>query len=242
MKKSLTLFTSLAGAMILVATSIPAKEVDLFVSGGQSNAKFNKFGFGVGIEKAITQSKTFSNPELVMTARGGTPIIKWMDDDGNPQECYHQHFFNHSGTGKPGLLEARIKEIKERGDTVRFKGFFWFQGEAEARPEKGGSVSKYKKRFELLLKQLAEDIGHADWNFVLNTVGKTRHTKPNENVNDVLAEIVKANPKGVVHDTQVGPQRTGGGVHSYNHILVGENNVRLFIKTFVTDAAESEGK
>ena len=216
-----------------------AEEVDLFVSGGQSNAKYNKFGFGVGIENVVTQSSLFSNAEVVMTAKGGNPLGNWMDDDGNPQENYHADFFNHSGKGRPGLLEARIREIKDRGDTVRFRGFFWFQGEADANGEagvddKGGSVSKYKKRFELLLEQLAKDIGHADWSFVLNTVGNTRKAK-SDGINAVLADIAKTHSKGVLHNTQEGPQRTGGGVHSYNHILVGENNARLFIEAFVTN-------
>ena len=235
------LTTLISASLFLFFTPLcHAEEVDVFVSGGQSNANYNKKAFGVGIENIVTKSSAFSNAEVVKTARGGTPLIKWMDDDGNPQECYHQHFFNHSGKGNPGLLEARIREIKDRGDTVRFRGLFWFQGEADANGEagvddKGGSESKYKKRFELLLKQLAKDIGHADWNFVLNTVGNTRKAK-SDGINAVLADIAQANPRGVLHNTQEGPQRTGGGVHSYNHILVGENNARLFIEAFMANA------
>ena len=167
----------------------------MFVSGGQSNANFNKKAFGVGIENVVTQSTVFSNAEVVKTAMGGTPLIKWMDDDGNPQKFYHSIFFNHSGEGKPGQLEQRIQEIKERGDIVRFRGFFWFQGEAELKPEKGGSVEKYQKRFDLLLNQLAKDIGHEDWNFVMNTVSKKKVAGASKGINDVLADIAKTNPR-----------------------------------------------
>ena len=233
-------FVYLLKAIAFLVASSQAGEVDLFVSGGQSNAKFNKFGFGVGIERAVKAASEFSNAELVMTARGATPLIKWMDDEGNPQECYHQHFFNHTGEGKPGLLEARIQEIKDRGDTVRFRGFFWFQGEAELKPEKGGSVEKYRERFDLLLNQLAKDIGHEGWNFVLNTVAKKKAEGASEGINDVLADIANTHSRGVLHNTQEGPQRTGGGVHSYDHILVGQNNVRLFIETFISENDEPE--
>ena len=85
--------TLLSGALFLfLAPLSQAKVVDLFVSGGQSNANFNKKAFGVGIENVVTQSSVFSNAEVVKTAMGGTPIIKWMDDDGNPQKFYHAHF------------------------------------------------------------------------------------------------------------------------------------------------------
>ena len=235
--------TLISAAFFLFFTPLSqAKEVDLFVSGGQSNANFNKKAFGVGIENVVTQSTVFSNAEVVKTAMGGTPLIKWMDDDGNPQKFYHAHFFNHSGEGRPGQLEQRIQEIKERGDIMRFRGFFWFQGEAELKPEKGGSVEKYQKRFDLLLNQLAKDIGHEDWNFVMNTVSKKKVAGASKGINDVLADIAKTNPRGVLHDTQKGPQRTGGGVHSYNHILVGENNAWLFIESFVADKVKPEKK
>ena len=124
----MSLTTLISATLFLFFTLLSqAKDVDLFISGGQSNANYKKKAFGVRIENIVTQSSAFSNAEVVKTARGGTPLIKWMDDDGTPQECYHQHFFNHSGEGRPGQLEQRIQDIKDRGDTVRFRGFFGFR-------------------------------------------------------------------------------------------------------------------
>ena len=77
---------------------------------------------------------------------------------------------------------------------------------------------------------------------MLNTVSKKKAAGASKGINDVLADIAKSNPRGVLHDTQKGPQRTGGGVHSYNHILVGENNARLFIESFVADKVKLEKK
>ena len=109
------------------------------------------------------------------------------------------------------------------------------------KPEKGGSVEKYRKRFDLLLNQLAKDIGHEDWCFVMNTVSKKKAAGASKGINDVLADIAKTNPREFfttprkAHKEQV-------AAHSYNHILVGENNARLFIESFLAVKVKPEKK
>ena len=206
--------------------------VDVFIATGQSNAvwpwdsenQVGTFQFGAGVQDALDASGLFSNPTVVIAGVPGQEIAAWYNDSG-ANGLYNTEFFDTTTVGT-GALEAKISEIVGNGDTPRFRGVFWFQGEADGL---GGTEAQYTSRWNGLLGQLASDLGSSDFNFVMNRVGNSGTL-----INDTLAAITNADARGVLFDTQVEPYRTNtADIHGYDHYAVGQANAQLFIETFV---------
>lgn len=219
---------------LITTLCVEAKEVDVFVTAGQSNAGWNHNAWFKGIRDAITKSGEFENPFVVMAhSHPGEPLPKWFNH-GSPQAYYKMDFFNSEGA--LAALQGAINTIKNRGDTVRFRGLFWFQGESDGLNIKGGSVAKYAERWHGMLNLLDRDIGHSNWYYVMNTVGNS-----GEHINKELQRITKKDPRGVLFDTQKPQYKIkSNDIHGYDHYAVGVSNAELFINSFVSNASDKK--
>ena len=225
--------SSLALSLTLSFQALAQGEfVDVFIATGQSNAYWpptmdlsaGTYQFGHGVEDALVASGLFSNPTVVIAGVPGQEIAAWHNDVG-PTGLYNQEFFDTTNVST-GLLEAQINAIIANGDTPRFQGLFWWQGEADGM---NGTEAQYTGRWNGLLSQLASDVGSSDFKFVMNKVGNSGTL-----INDTLTAIANADPRGVLFDSQVPPYRTNpADIHGYDHYAVGEANAQLFIDTFV---------
>ena len=228
--------------------------VDLFIATGQSNAAWpwdsvnqvGTFQFGAGVQAALTASGRFSNPTVVSQGEPGMAIENWFKD-GAPQWAYTKNFFG-TYQSTTAALEAKIAELEGQGKTVRFKGLFWFQGEADGigQPNQlNTSESVYTERWTGLLGQLASDIGSNDFHVVMNTVGNSGNT-----INSILTNITNADARAALFNTQVTSYvlsnttnasvtiRTNfGDIHGYDHYNVGLANVDKYIETFLDGAS-----
>lgn len=219
--------------------------VDVFIATGQSNAWWGDnpddsgYLFGHGVQDTLIASGQFSNPTVVIQGEPGQSIAGWFDGLGGvigPRWIYDKQFFDSTPLDAPGVgsLEAQINAIFAAGDTPRFRGLFWFQGESDI----GDGEFLYTTRWNGLLDTLDVDLTAAgvssmDYNFVMNTVGDLGPLE-NDNMNAILADITDADSRGVLFDTQVAPYRTDfNDVHGYDHYAVGQANAQLFINSFV---------
>ncbi len=218
---------------VAYSSSLQAADVDIFLTGGQSNAEWNSYAWYQGVSDEITSSGLYSNPVVLQTSHSGRPFGDWFND-GVAEIHYQADFFNDSGTG---VLQSKINEIIAAGDTPRFKGLFWFQGEADAKGKDSGSVVLYPSRWSDMLDELDSDLGYSDWNYLMNTVGRIdAGENTGEEINATFKEITDNDSRGVLFETQSLPYKTAPeDIHGYDHNLVGTDNVTLFNATFVPE-------
>ena len=241
MKKSLSALTYLV--FFSFQSLLQAAIVDVFVATGQSNAYWppsnplwyediensGTYQFGHGVQDSLIASGLFSNPTVVIDGAPGQPVAAWWYEVGGPNVLYRMQFFDATNPGS-GRLEAKWNEIIANGDTPRFRGLFWFQGESdgELTNQQDTSELDYVTRWNGLLNQLALDVGSSNFNFVVNTVGNS-----GPRINNTLTAISSADSRGVLFDTQVVPYRTNDtDIHGYDHYAVGQANAQLFINSF----------
>jgi hypothetical protein len=231
----------LASSLVFFSSSnLRAEVVDIFISAGQSNAKADNMALGRGAEEFLKKSGKFSNVVVVKTAHGGKAVSQ-LHYKGKLKNLFHVDFFNKTETKIPmGALEAKIAEVIANGDTPVFRGMFWWQGESNGVSQAqldSGKVPSYDD-LEGIIAGISEGLKEAGlddtkWNFILNKVYRKDETAQ---VNAALAMSAES-PRGVLFDTQEGEHRTykgkGDPVHGYNHFLVGQENAKLFIETFV---------
>ncbi|EDM29222.1 iduronate-2-sulfatase [Lentisphaera araneosa HTCC2155] len=235
--------------------------VDVFIATGQSNAAYplydgeeNKFGFGRGIQTKLTESGLFSNPTVVLAGEPSRPIAYWWAEFWpGAYSGYDSNFFDIDNSGE-GQLEAKINEIIANGDTPRFRGFFWFQGESDGLgPYATADTSQadYETRWNGLLAQLDSDlqaagVSNTEYKFVVNTVAES-----GDKINTILNYIANQgthSDKGTIydavnspyHDQDVIVEASYGNLHDYDHVMVGRANAQLFIDTFINSTPPIE--
>jgi hypothetical protein len=173
---------------------------------------------------------------------------------GAPNFQYDAHFFDTDNDGT-GALEAAINQIIADGDTPRFQGLFWWQGESDGIGDyatANTSQAVYEARWAGLLGQLEADLQTAgldssEYKFVVNTVAESGNQ-----INTILTGIANADARGLVFDTQVAPyndrnlnpadEATYGDLHDYDHFAVGQANAQLLIDTFGGTVAPAAAK
>jgi hypothetical protein len=144
--------------VVLAADSVRAQEagVHLFILSGQSNM------VGLKPEESFTPTvmKAFGEDRVIVIkdAQGGRPIRQW-----------YKQWKPASGEApkKTGDLYDRLmKKVKPaiEGKQIASVTFVWMQGERDAR-EKHGEV--YADSLRGLIKQLSDDLGRDDVNFVI---------------------------------------------------------------------------
>lgn len=112
-----------------------------------------KKGAGPGLPFAIEMYRQTGVPVgLIPCAHGGTSMEQW--DPGKKSE------------GGASLYGATIRRIHAVGGKI--KGMLWYQGEAEATPER---VKVYQNKFEALILSFSADIGQADLPFYFVQIG-----------------------------------------------------------------------
>ncbi|MEA2069627.1 MAG: sialate O-acetylesterase [Verrucomicrobiota bacterium] len=124
---------------------------DVFFMGGQSNAKID---VAIGISDTLKKSGQFTDPEVVWIRHSGQAVSQWFD--GVPRTFYDEDLFGQTGTydqdgETQGLLET---EINSAGGPHAFRGYFWWQGEADA-----SATGIYATKFLGMMNQLAADLG-----------------------------------------------------------------------------------
>lgn len=76
---------------------------------------------------------------LIPTALGGSPIKRWIRDDGEPGD----------------LFDNMADMIRKAGGSIA--AMLWYQGESDANPE---GIKTYKSRFQQLTERLRELVGN----------------------------------------------------------------------------------
>jgi hypothetical protein len=124
-----------------------AMAADVFLVTGQSNAKIE---LSRGIEDTLRASGRFPDLKVLWINHSGRSLGTWYDMA--PRANYAADFFSLDGSGS-GLLESAMNDV---GGPHTFRGFFWFQGEADTYPD---GLQNYKNRFTAMLNRLSQDLG-----------------------------------------------------------------------------------
>ncbi len=175
MKKILFLLAAIGVAV----SAAQAKTVNVFFSGGQSNAKAQ---WASAIASGL-QAGYGSTLVMAHTNHSGNAMSQWFTTV--PQANYNTDFWNASGTG---FLQTQIHSITQAGDTAVLQGVFWFQGEGDTASNAAGyaTMDAYTNRFLGMLSQLKTDLGLTnDIRFTLAIID----AKPGSTYDNDLAAI-----------------------------------------------------
>lgn len=153
--------------LVVAGASSASAATHLFILSGQSNMAGLKpeVSFTPTVKKLLAPDDVI----VVKSAQGGQPIRRW----------YKQWKPAKGDQPKPdGLLYDKLMEAVKKGvgdkkyDTVTF---VWMQGERDAK-ERHGEV--YAASLQGLVKQLSDDLGRADLNFVIGRLSDCLNKKP----------------------------------------------------------------
>ena len=180
-------------ASLLASSSLWGK-THLFILSGQSNMA----GLNPNLSFTPTVKKLLAPDEVIVvkSAQGGQPIRRWYKAwkpaKGDEPEA--------DGVLYDKLIAAVKKGVGDKKyDTVTF---VWMQGERDAK-ERHGEV--YAKSFEGLLKQLTDDLGRDDLNFVIGRLSDCLNKKPGNShwmeVREAQVAVAEKNPRGAWVDT-----------------------------------------
>jgi hypothetical protein len=149
----------LIASVLLPPTDAAAREKHLFILSGQSNMA----GLDPTISFTPTVKAAFGENivTVVKDAKGGQPIRRWYKKWGSSQGEKPEN------TGD--LYDQLMKKVDAAVEGNRFTTvtFVWMQGETDAR-EGHGDV--YAESLRGLIKQLSDDLGRADINFVVGRI------------------------------------------------------------------------
>ena len=177
------------GLALIAVVSSNAK-VHLFILSGQSNMAGLKpaLSFTPMVEKSLEGDECI----VVKSAQGGQPIRRW----------YKAWKPAKGDTPKAdGLLYDKLIVAVKKGvagrkyDTVTF---VWMQGERDAK-ERHGDV--YEKSFAGLVKQLSEDLGRNDLNFVIGRLSDFSKAPHWEQVRAAQVQVAEDSSRGAWVDT-----------------------------------------
>ena len=166
----------------------------LFILSGQSNMA----GLNPAVSFTPTVKKLLAPDEVIVvkSAQGGQPIRRW-----------YKAWRSAKGDQPKadGLLYDKLMVAVKKGvgdkkyDTVTF---VWMQGERDAK-ERHGEV--YQKSFAGLVKQLSDDLGRDDLNFVIGRLSDCLNKKPGNShwmeVREAQVAAAVKNPCGAWVDT-----------------------------------------
>ncbi|MGB0258658.1 MAG: sialate O-acetylesterase [Coraliomargarita sp.] len=130
---------------LIILQSAVAREVDVFLAAGQSNAKLS---WSNSIESTLNELRSEKEIRVVHSFHPGNWLNRWWNEI--PQSNY---------TDNLAALETAFTEIEQAGKEPVFRGLFWFQGEGDS-----GSYSNmdlYKERFKSYVDQLKSDMSQA---------------------------------------------------------------------------------
>lgn len=147
--------TSSFAALLLFFIAAPAlaAHYDIFLAGGQSNAKPV---WSDAIEQRLASSGRYKNVEVLTSFRSGHWLTEWYEhtDAAQPRRPDYLGDFYDPSAGV-ATAEARLAQIAAAGDTYAVHSLFWFQGEGDS----GGSyaANTYEDRLSGMIESLAGD-------------------------------------------------------------------------------------
>ena len=205
MTKRLTLLTLLIAASVTVAAQTD-KPVHLFILSGQSNMQ------GMNPETGFMPEakQLFKDEEFVYikVAKGGQPICRWLEEwldiaKENGLDENHRRRIHRDGKVEfyQPILD-QYQEMLKKHPKLTSVTFCWMQGERDAK-ERQGEV--YGKSLAGLVKQLSDDLGRDDMNFVIGRLSDCMNKNPGKShwmeVRKAQVEVAEKNPRGAWVDT-----------------------------------------
>ena len=196
-----TLKITALALMFLSSMNLLAQEAGkhLFLLSGQSNmARFKHTQlFNPAISKALGED----NVIVVRVAQGGQPISKWYKEWKSSK--------GEVDPKKGAIYDKLMTETKEAisAQKISTVTFIWMQGEADS---KAGNGDVYLKSLKGLQKQLEDDLGRTDINFVIGRLSDSgffkKGTIPRENpqwaeVQKAQMDFAEQNPRAYWIDT-----------------------------------------
>ncbi len=202
-------------AFLISSTAAFADEsVHLFVLSGQSN--MNGHRPDEAFTPAVTKAFGAQNVVVVQDAQGGQPILRWHKD---------WHAPDGSAPDKTGdLYDRLISKVKPaiKGKELKTVTFFWMQGERDAK-SKWGDV--YERSLRGIHKQLSDDLGRNDVNFVIGRLSD--HDMANKRyphwtkIREVQQKVAESNPRFEwinTDDLNDGKNRRGNDIKNDLHM------------------------
>ncbi len=184
-----------ACALLLVTGQLMADDgKHLFILSGQSNMQGHRpqEAFRPAVEKALGKA----NIIVIQDALGGQPIQRWWKDWKSPKGE------NPAKTGD--LYDRLMGKVNPaiKGQALKSVTFIWMQGERDAK-ERQGEV--YEKSLAGLVKQLSDDLGRDDMNFVIGRLSDCMNKNPGKShwmeVRKAQIAVAEKNPRGAWVDT-----------------------------------------
>ena len=136
-------------------------------------------GFNLCIPFASKMYRSTGRPVLlVVNARGGTGIDKWLKTA--PCDTFSRKWGDESswyGTPVPQFYSEAVRRTRQAMKYGRLRGILWHQGEADASPSLRAA---YLDKLERLVSDLRKDLGARRVPFVVGEVyaGKNRAINP----------------------------------------------------------------
>lgn len=155
-------FIKIFALFFFLSSSANAAVVDVFFAGGQSNATA---AWHDGLTSTLNTH--YDNALVVYQNHPGKWMRYWYND--LPKAGYQEDFYNDSGTG---LLQSQLADILANGDTYRFSGFFWYQGESEI--TSAADIGLYATRFNSMLDQIQSDLSLGEFRYMIAAVEANR--------------------------------------------------------------------
>ena len=212
----------------------------LFILSGQSNmARLRpETTFVPAIEKEFGKE----NVIIVKQAKGGRPIRMWLKKWEPPAGARSgrsksgKSDKNGVGSLYPILLSTIRKGIE--GKEIQTVTFLWMQGETDAFQRLS---SIYKKSFLTLLKQLQDDLGREDINFVIGRLSDYDKKEREEwnAIRKIQMELADKSPRGAWVNTDDCNDGAGkGGKQAKNDLHYTKDGYALFGKRLAEKAIE----
>ena len=212
----------------------------LFILSGQSNmAGLNpKLSFIPAVEKEFGKE----NVIVVKNARSGKPIRcwykKWKSADGKTPDGNGKWYDILMRSVNPAIKDQKIKTVS----------FAWMQGERDAN-EQHGEV--YEVSFKGLIKQLEDDLGRKDINFVIGRLSdfdmENKKYPHWTMVRDIHVKLAEDDPRGAWVDTDdLNNKEKNGKTHHDLHYtqegykILGERFAEKAIVAFPRDRGRPE--
>lgn len=181
------------------------KPMHLMILSGQSNMA--GLDPNVSFTPAVHEALGKDNVIVVKDAQSGQPIRrwykKWQSADGKTPEKNIGDLYDR--------LMGKVKKATE-GKSIATVTFVWMQGERDAR-EQHGEV--YAKSMTGLIKQLSDDLGRDDVNFVIGRLSdfdmQNKKYKHWTMVRDAQVQVAEASKRGAWVDTDDLNDKPGKG-------------------------------
>ncbi len=172
---------------LMPAESAPKQEgKHLFILSGQSNM------VGLNPEESFTPAITSkfgaNNIIVVKDASGGKPIRRWYRD-WKPLE-------GDDPKAQPDLYDSLMTKVKAatQDEQIATVTFVWMQGERDA---KEAHAAVYERSLSGLYKQLSNDLGRKDLNFVIGRISDfdmSNEKYPHwTQIRDIQVKVAKSN-------------------------------------------------